>query len=185
VGVSASQEGALLPPEIQAGSPCYYRASAAVNSEFRTPKFELRTLNFELTALRSRVLSPDPASVERMRRLGLRLEEFQEVFSRSGGPGGQHVNKVSTAVTLVHLPSGISLTVQDTRSQYRNRQLAVHRLVTLIDQKRKREMTERRAEVERKRRQNSRRPRSLRREIRKSKERRAEIKQTRAKVSPE
>jgi hypothetical protein len=185
VGVSASQEGALLSPEIQAGSLWYYRASAAVNSEFRTPKFELRTLNFELTALRSRVLSPDPASVERMRRLGLRLEEFQEVFSRSGGPGGQHVNKVSTAVTLVHLPSGISLTVQDTRSQYRNRQLAVHRLVTLIDQKRKREMTERRAEVERKRRQNSRRPRSLRREIRKSKERRAEIKQTRAKVSPE
>ena len=142
-------------------------------------------MNFELPALSSRVLSPDPASAERMRRLGLRLEEFEEIFSRSGGPGGQHVNKVSTAVTLVHLPSGISLTVQDTRSQYRNRQLAVHRLMTLIDRKRKREMTERRAESERKRRQNSRRPRSLRREIRKSKERRAEIKQTRAKVSPE
>jgi protein subunit release factor B len=142
-------------------------------------------LNFELPALRSRVLSPDPASAERMRRLNLRSEEFEEVFSRSGGPGGQHVNKVSTAVTLVHLPSGISLTVQDTRSQYRNRQLAVHRLMTLIDQKRKREISKRQAEVERKRRQNSRRPRSLRREIRKSKERRAEIKQTRAKVSPE
>ena len=84
-----------------------------------------------------------------MRRLGLRPEEFEEVFSRSSGPGGQHVNKVSTAVTLVHLPSGISLTVQDTRSQYRNRQLAVHRLMTLIDQKRKREISERRAEVER------------------------------------
>jgi protein subunit release factor B len=175
----------LLPPEIQAGSLSYYRASAAVNSAFRSPKFELRKLNFELPALRSRVLSPDPASAERMRRLGLRLEEFEEVFSRSGGPGGQHVNKVATAVTLIHLPSGISLTVQDTRSQYRNRQLAVHRLMTLIDQKRKREMTERQADRERKRRQNSRRPRSLRREIRKSKERRAEIKQTRTKVSPE
>ena len=133
----------------------------------------------------SRVLSPDPASAERMRRLGLRPEEFEEVFSRSAGPGGQHVNKVSTAVTLVHRPSGISLTVQDTRSQYRNRQLAVHRLMTLIDQRRKQEMTERRSEVERKRRQNSRRPRSLRREIRKSKERRAEIKRTRGKISPE
>jgi protein subunit release factor B len=131
------------------------------------------------------VLSLDPASAERMRRLGLRPEEFEEVFSRSSGPGGQHVNKVSTAVTLVHLPSGISLTVQDTRSQYRNRQLAVHRLMTLIDQKRKREISERRAEVERKRRQNSRRPRSLRQEIRKSKERRAGIKQARAKVLPE
>ena len=146
---------------------------------------ELRPLNFELSALRSRVLSPDPASAERMRRLGLRLEEFEEVFSRSGGPGGQNVNKVSTAVTLVHLPTRISLTVQDTRSQYRNRQLAVHRLITLIDQKRKQETTDRRSELERKRRQNSRRPRSLRREIRKSKENRAEIKRTRGKVSPE
>jgi peptide chain release factor len=133
----------------------------------------------------SRVLSPDPASAERMQRLGLRPEEFEEVFSRSGGPGGQHVNKVSTAVTLVHRPSGISLTVQDTRSQYRNRQLAVHRLMTLIDQRRKQETTERRSEVERKRRQSSRRPRSLRQKIRKSKERRAEIKRTRAKMSPE
>jgi peptide chain release factor len=131
------------------------------------------------------VLSPDPASAERMRRLGLRPEEFEEVFSRSGGPGGQNVNKVSTAVTLVHLPSGISLTVQDTRSQYRNRQLAVYRLVTLIDQQRKREKTAHRSESELKRRQNSRRPKSLRREIRKSKESRAEIKRTRAKVSPE
>jgi peptide chain release factor len=131
------------------------------------------------------VLSPDPASAERMRRLGLRPEDFEEVFSRSGGPGGQHVNKVATAVTLVHLPSGISLTVQDTRSQYRNRQLAVHRLLTLIDQKRKREMTERRAESERKRRRNSRRPRSLRQEIRRSKERRAETKRTRTRVAPE
>jgi hypothetical protein len=47
-------------------------------------------------ALGSGVLSPDSASAERMRHLGLRPEEFQEVFSRSGGPGGQHVNKVST-----------------------------------------------------------------------------------------
>ena len=142
-------------------------------------------MNFELPELRSRVLSPDPASAERIRRLGLRPEEFEEVFSRSSGPGGQHINKVSTAITLVHLPSGMSLTVQDTRSQYRNRQLAMHRLVMLIDQKRKREKTERRSESELKRRQNSRRPRSLRREIRKSKESRAEIKRTRAKVSPE
>jgi protein subunit release factor B len=120
-----------------------------------------------------------------MRRLGLRPEEFEEVFSRSAGPGGQNVNKVSTAVTLVHLPSGLSLTVQDTRSQYRNRQLAVYRLLTLIDEQRKREKTARRSESELKRRQNSRRPKSLRREIRKSKESRAEIKRTRAKVSLE
>ena len=74
-----------------------------------------------------------------MRRLGLRPDEFEEVFSRSSGPGGQHVNKVSTAVTLVHRPSGMSVTVQETRSQYRNRQLAVNRLITLIEETRKRQ----------------------------------------------
>jgi len=150
----------------------------------RQTNFE-RALNFDSAGLRSRVLSLDPTSAERMRRLDLRPEEFEEIFSRSGGPGGQHVNKVSTAVTLVHRPSGLSLTVQDTRSQYRNRQLAIHRLITLIDQKRKREMSDRKAEIERKRRQSSRRPRSLRWEIRKSKESRAEIKRTRAKVLPD
>jgi protein subunit release factor B len=120
-----------------------------------------------------------------MQRLGLRPDEFEEVFSRSSGPGGQHVNKVSTAVTLIHRPSGSSVTVQETRSQYRNRQLAFNRLITLIEETRKQKAAERRSASERNRRQKSRRPRALRREIRKSKEHRAEIKLTRAKISPE
>jgi protein subunit release factor B len=142
-------------------------------------------LNFNLPALNSIVLSQYPDSANRMRRLGLRPDEFEEIFSRSSGPGGQHVNKVSTAVILVHRPSGMSVTVQDTRSQYRNRQLALHRLITLIEDTRKAHATERRAVTERERRRNSKRPRALRREIRKSKEHRAEIKQTRAKISPD
>jgi protein subunit release factor B len=120
-----------------------------------------------------------------MRHLGVRPDEFDEVFSRSSGPGGQHVNKVSTAVTLIHRPSGISVTVQDTRSQYRNRQLALNRLIALIEETRKQKAVERRSATERERRRNSKRPRALRREIRKSKEHRAEIKQTRARISPE
>jgi protein subunit release factor B len=120
-----------------------------------------------------------------MRHLGLRPDEFEEVFSRSSGPGGQHVNKVSTAVTLVHRPSGISVTVQETRSQYRNRQLAVHRLITLIEETRKRLAAQRREATERERRRHSKRPRALRRQIRKSKEHRSEIKQARAKISPD
>jgi protein subunit release factor B len=115
-----------------------------------------------------------------MRRLGLRPEEFEEVFSRSSGPGGQHVNKVSTAVTLVHRPSGVSVTVQETRSQYRNRQLAVNRLITLIEETRKEETAQRKAARERERRR-----RALRREIRKSKEHRSEIKQARGRISAE
>jgi protein subunit release factor B len=142
-------------------------------------------LNFKLTDLNSMVLSTHPDSVNRMRRLGLRSDEFEEVFSRSSGPGGQNVNKVSTAVTLVHRPSGVSVTVQETRSQYRNRQLAVNRLITLIEETRKKETAQRRALREQERRRNSKRPRALRREIRKSKEHRSEIKQARGRISPE
>jgi len=131
------------------------------------------------------VVSPFPDFVDRLSRLGLRPDEFEEVFSRSGGPGGQNVNKVSTAVTLVHRPTGTSVTVQETRSQYRNRQLAMNRLITRIEEKRKQQLAERRATTERERRRTSKRPRALRREIRKSKEHRADIKQTRARVSPD
>ena len=149
------------------------------------PYFKLRTLTFNRSDLNSRVLTSDPDSAGRMRLLGVRPEEFEEVFSRSSGPGGQHVNKVSTAVNLVHRPSGLSVTAQEMRSQYRNRQLAFDRLITLIEETRKRQVAERRSATERARRRNSKRPRALRREIRKSKEHRAGIKQARAKISPE
>src|SRR5436305_1450915 len=45
--------------------------------------------------------------------LTLNDAELEETFSRSSGPGGQNVNKVSTRVTLRHLPTNINVTVQD------------------------------------------------------------------------
>src|SRR5688572_22561635 len=69
----------------------------------------------------------------RVRKLGLRLEDFAEVFHRSGGPGGQNVNKVSTAVSVKHEPTGQSATAQDTRSQAQNRQLAWTRILDAIE----------------------------------------------------
>jgi peptide chain release factor 2 len=117
-----------------------------------------------------------------MRQLGLRPEDFEQTISRSSGPGGQNVNKVSTAVTLVHRSSGLSVTAQETRSQYQNRQLAIRRLIALIEKKRRERAKERRAAIEQERRRNSSRPPVLKRKIRRTKERRSAIKLTRGKV---
>ncbi len=51
---------------------------------------------------------------------------------RSGGPGGQHVNKVSTAIRAKHIPSGLSVLVSDSRSQLQNKKLAKQRLYNLL-----------------------------------------------------
>jgi protein subunit release factor B len=127
----------------------------------------------------------DPILADRLKRLQLRAEDFEETFARSSGPGGQHVNKVSTAVTIVYRPLSISVTARESRSQHRNRQLAIHRLIARIDEHRKQAEADKRSALERGRRQKSPRPRALRREIRKSKERRSEIKRTRHKIEGE
>jgi protein subunit release factor B len=118
----------------------------------------------------------------RIRRLGIRDVDLEETFARSSGPGGQHVNKVSTAVTLRHRPSGISVTVQDSRSQAVNRKLARERLLDAIESAREKRRAAEIAEREKIRRRKSPRPAAVKARILEAKRKRGELKRQRAKI---
>lgn len=53
---------------------------------------------------------------------------------RSSGAGGQHVNKVSSAIRATHLPTGLSVVAMDSRSQHQNKKLATERLLEKFKQ---------------------------------------------------
>src|SRR6058998_2307632 len=122
------------------------------------------------------------ALAERMERLGIRASDFEETFARSSGPGGQNVNKVATAVTLRHRPSGMSVTVQNSRSQAVNRKLARERILDAIESAREERRAAEIAEREKERRRKSPRPPALKRKILEEKRKRGELKKQRAKI---
>ena len=122
------------------------------------------------------------ALAERMQRLGIRDADLEETFARSSGPGGQNVNKVATSVTLRHRPSGLSVTVRDSRSQAMNRKLARERLLDAIESAREEQRMAEIMKREKERRRKSPRPARLKRKILESKRKRGELKKRRSKI---
>lgn len=122
------------------------------------------------------------AVADRMQRLGIGDVDLEETFARSSGPGGQNVNKVATAVTLRHRLSGISVTVQDSRSQAVNRKLARERLLDAIESAREERRMAEVAKREKERRRKSPRPAALKWKILQSKRKHSKLKKQRGKV---
>ena len=96
---------------------------------------------------------------QRMAALGVREAELAETFVRSGGHGGQNVNKTSTCVMLVHRPTGLQVKCQSTRQQGLNRFLARRLLLDKIEARKTGFVAAERARIEKIRRQKRKRSR--------------------------
>jgi protein subunit release factor B len=117
--------------------------------------------------------------------LGCDPARVEEGFIHSGGAGGQNVNKVATCVQLRYAPKNLLVKMQEHRTQASNRLAAWKLLAAQLDRLREREVLERQAARERKRRQNAPRPRGVKKQFVELKRRRAKVKSGRGSVGAE
>src|SRR6266404_1585841 len=122
---------------------------------------------------------------QRMTALGVREGDIEESFVRSGGHGGQNVNKSATCVMLLHRPSGLRVKCQTTRQQGLNRFLARRLLLDKIEARQKGYVAAERARVEKVRRQKRRRSRRAKQRMLADKAHHAYKKESRRAVAAE
>lgn len=119
------------------------------------------------------------ALAARMERLGIREEDLIEQFVRSGGRGGQNVNKVATCVYLKHVPSGLEVKCQQGRTQALNRFLARRTLCERLDALVSGRESEERRRIEKIRRQKRKRSKRAKEKILEAKRQQSEKKSAR------
>ena len=129
-------------------------------------------------------VSPEKqAALERlMQRLGVEERDVEERFIRSGGPGGQNVNKVATCVVLRHRPSGLEVRCQRERSQALNRYLARRILLERLEAQRLGRLSAEAQRIAKIRRQKRKRSKRAKEKVLASKKHRAETKALRAPI---
>ncbi|MEJ2183645.1 MAG: peptide chain release factor-like protein [Nitrospirota bacterium] len=127
----------------------------------------------------------EEALLARLEALGIREEDVQEHFIRSGGHGGQHVNKTSTCVYLRHVPTGLEVKCQMERSQGLNRYRARVILADRLEAIQKGEASREAQRAARIRRQKRRRSRRAKEKVLEAKRQQAGKKRLRAPVESE
>jgi protein subunit release factor B len=122
---------------------------------------------------------------QRMAALGVREADIDETFVRSGGHGGQNVNKTATCVMLLHRPTRLQVKCQATRHQGLNRFLARRLLLDKIEALQKGHVDAERARIEKIRRQKRRRSRRAKQRMLADKSHHAAKKESRRPVAME
>ena len=117
---------------------------------------------------------------EKMQKLGISEQDIEEKFIRSGGKGGQRLNKVATCVYLKHTPTGINVKCQQERRQDINRFLARRILADKIETRILGKLSEQQKKIEKIKRQKRKRSKRAKEKILKAKKERAEKKKDRS-----
>ena len=116
---------------------------------------------------------------KKMEALGIHEKDLEEKFIRSGGHGGQNVNKVSSCVQLTHQPSGVSVKCQVARSQGENRFHARRILLEKIEEEKSGKQSARAKRIHRIRSQKRRRSRRAKEKMLRDKKKRSDKKESR------